>query len=137
MSYERLLERVELFYRLATYGKRKDFLKAMGQTPQMLPEQVIVGNPPSNAPTAKQVLPEVVEAYYPPIPVETQGQLSDLLVPAGLLAVPLKEDGKIGPKTREAMQAFITKFNLPATPENIKGEWLKLRNPGLETKNPF
>lgn len=137
MSYERLLDKVELFYRLATYGKRKDFLKSLGQAPQMLPEQVIVGNPPNASAPTTQVLPEVVEAYYPPIPAETQEQLSDLLVPAGLLAVPLKQDGKIGGETRKAMQAFIDKFHLPATPENIKAMWLKQRNPGLETKNPF
>jgi len=109
-----------------------------------LPEQVITGNPPNpNAPQEIINLPEQVitgtppaQSYMLPIGKDVQGQLSDLLMPKGLIAVKLDEDGKIGPKTRQALVAFKQHYNLPATPQNIKAVWLKERNPELETKFP-
>lgn len=88
---------------------------------QVLPEQKIVGDLP-----AKQ---------YPAISPEVQDHLNQLLVPGGEI-MPLKLDGKLGPETQRAAQLFKQKYNKPATPANIKEEYLAAKHPELETKFP-
>lgn len=142
-----LHKQVELFHKLAHYGDREVFLEAVAQQPSLsgptppppgtpkptlrqffsppqppttTTEQTIVGNPP---------------VQYPSIPTDVQDQLNQLLVPTGSI-MPLKLDGKFGPLTQQAAKLFTQKFNKPATPANIKEEYLAMRNPELETKFP-
>ena len=154
-DYKALIHRIQLFYKLALYGERDTFLNAIAQG--------ITYNNPSGGPLTEQERMEAVKGKIPPpppaalpaptlievpeqvitgtppvqaIPTDTQDQLNDLLVPAGLLAVPLALDGKLGPKTQQAAQAFKAKYNMPATPANIKAVHLKEYGPS-EVKSPF
>ena len=155
MAYNRLLERVELFYKMAAYGNRGKFLNSMAQTQTLpeetivghpaaneqeeieLPEQTIVGQPPKAGTPPTQYLPEQkIVGEYAPISTEVQDHLNQLLVPGGAIA-PLKLDGKFGPDTQKAMQTFKGKYNLPATPDNNKSVLMKEKHPELATKAPF
>ena len=137
MSYDRLLERVQLFYKLAVYGNRDKFLQAMGQqvSTTNIPfpggggagyphhdrvEDVPPPSPPMINATPVEITGTPPKAQLPAIPLATQTQLSDLLVPQGLIPIKLKEDGIVGDKTRQALTAFQTKYKMPATPANIK-----------------
>ena len=149
MSYDRLLERVQLFYKLATYGKRDKFLRAMGQQGEVIhatpvtiegtPPPVInatpvtiTGTPP---PEMINATPVTISGTPPAVSAETQGQLNDLLVPKGAI-LPLKLDGLVGPQTQKAQDAFKAKYNVPATAANIKAVHLKEFGPA-STKAPF
>lgn len=166
MAYNRLMEKVSLYYKLAQYGDRKNYLKAIGQASLSGPVPPIPGTPvslgdklkgtyhPVQSPT--QTLPEYTPPadaaiptinvedlpktpptlQYPAIDKTIQDQLNQLLVPTGNIMA-LKLDESLGPQTRAALQAFQSKYNMPATPANIKAQFLKEKHPELETKTPF
>ena len=101
-KFDTLLKKAEMFEKLAVYGDRKDFLKALAYEPS--PQGQAPATPP---------------ASYPAISPETQNQLNDLLVPGGEIFM-LNPDGKLGPKTQAALAKFKAKYNMPATAANIK-----------------
>ena len=164
MAYTRLIEKVALFYKLAKFGDQKDFIKALAQQPSLSgPLPAVPGSPgtmggrpltlsekltgkiqpppssmvPSIPTVSVEDLPKVQpSASLPPIDKTIQDQLNQLLVPTGSIS-PLKLDGVLGDKTRQALQTFQAKYNMPATPANIKSVYLKEKNPELETKAPF
>ena len=158
-----LHKQVEVFHKLASYGDMAAFLEAIGQQPSLSgPTPLPPGTPkptlkeffaPSKAPQSlNEFIPSTLQtpstyigdvdkpagtppAQYPAISTETQDQLNQLLVPGGEI-MPLKLDGKLGPKTQQAAQLFKQKYNKPATPANIKEEYLAAKHPELETKFP-
>lgn len=154
MAHQRLLERVELFYKLARFGLRGDYLKSLGQEASMSGQVPIPGSPgtpggrplsfdekvrqmtggravstPATTPAPQtQTLPEMKIEGYPPINPATQKQLSEVLIAAGLMSPPgLNPDGQVGPLTQAAMKAFTNKFKVPATPAMIASTHANLK----------
>lgn len=146
-----LLKRAEQFEKLAVYGDRKSFLKALSQSQteafpppvqqEYLPEirqQMGLDKVPvtQQQMSGLELTPE--QGALKPIPKETQVQLNQLLVdPANPQMSPLRVDGLLGPETIAACRLFRKKFNMPATVANIKSKYLEVRNPELSTKAPF
>jgi len=125
-----LLKRAEQFEKLAVYGDRKSFLKALSQSQT---EPLAVHTEPTNY--VPKAAPEPVtdvnlglgyESEVKPGPngvrkmidSKVQKQLNELLVPKGKIFV-LDTDGKLGDKTIEAAIQFTREYKMPATPENI------------------
>jgi len=157
MSKKSIHEQVKLFYKLAVYGDRADFLNRIGQmlpsatrpaggvdlNPTLAPKQLqpeLQGgkwvNPSDNAPAPQvQTLPEEKIVGYPPIPTETQDQLNKLLVPSGKI-MPLALDGKLGPETAKAVKLFKDTYKKPATVQSIKDTYLAEAHPEIETQFP-
>jgi hypothetical protein len=128
-----LLKRAELFEKLAVYGDRKSFLKALSQDASLSG-----GLGGSQMSGLEMETPPGPTGPFKSIPVETQKELNQLLVdPVNPVMSPLLPDGKLGPETIAAALLFRNKFNMPATVENIKAKALEVRNPSLTTKTPF
>lgn len=153
MANDRLIKRVQLFYKLASYWQRKDFLKAMGQdaapslsgpvppppgTPKTFKE-LFAPKKPAAPESPVQTLPEVNIEGFPPVDPKTQDQLNDLLATKGLIFPELELDGKLGPETKKAMDTFTNQFGMPATPQNIRAVWEKELGgrEGIEAETPF
>lgn len=153
MAYDKLIERIGLYYKLATWGRQENYLKALGQTPSLTGTPAIPGSPGTPGarpvslqeqfkgqvtmpPPAPQTLPETTIKGYPAISPATQAQLNDILIPLGLLVPPgLVPDGEAGPQTQAAMKAFSDRFKVPATPQEIAQMQAKLKeHPELAAK---
>lgn len=118
-----LLKKVEFFERLAVYGDRKSFLKAIAQDASFTPFQgsTMVGDSgestvPSGGQT--QTTKEVVVVANPPIDKKVQHMLNELLVPHGDI-FPLAPDGEMGPKTKDALKKFEARYGKPGTPAAV------------------
>jgi hypothetical protein len=125
-----LLNQAISFEKLATFSDRQNFLKAISQqtfTDSVFDRDPIVGTPPTKAPVKMTLpetvisnqpepglpehatLPETVISEYPRIDPKQQEALSKIVSIEGL-GLPLAVDGKLGPKTRQALQAFKKHF---------------------------
>lgn len=134
---DELLQRVEVFERLAVYGDRKNFLKALAQeyspNPNMSapgsenePNQSIDTTPKDSGGVVNIPAGDEIKAY-PPIDKNIQKMLNDLLVPSGDIFL-LQEDGKLGKHTKDALKKFEAKFGKPGTPQAIAQVWNSTKN---------
>jgi hypothetical protein len=122
-----LLKKATSFEKLALYSDRKTFLKALSQRalpvyenhprpqgdydftsrpndiPPPEPEDPGAHEPPMMMPADKI-------SAFPPIDPKTQEALSRIVSIDGI-GIPIATDGKLGPETKRALQAFKKKFN--------------------------
>ncbi len=120
-----LLKKATSFEKLALYSDRKTFLKALSQAVDPAAKQFYnldeFGNPKREG--IPPVTPEDPGAHepammmpadrisaFPPIDQKAQEALSRINSVEGI-GIPISVDGKLGPETKAALQAFKKKFN--------------------------
>ncbi len=153
-KFDVLLKKAEMFEKLAVYGDRKSFLQALSQEDPWaavrqkleeergLPPATIPPPPPASTQPAAQpsAAPAPAATSHQSFPLEAQDQLNKILLPYEKIAVPLKLDGKLGPETQKALEAFRQTYGKPGTPENIKEVYWQIKSrseaPGFEHKTP-
>ena len=111
-KYDKLIKKVEVFEKLAVYGDRSNFLKALAQ--EVTP--TVGGTPEAEAYLAQfpqnSSAPAPAKPQLPSIPLDVQEMLSKIVTVEGV-GLPLQNDGQIGSKTKQALDAFRKKFNVP------------------------
>jgi hypothetical protein len=114
-KFESLYKKIELFEKLAVYGNRSSFLKAIAQNPNASYQPFMgsdsQGDHPEAAPdSSTQTTKEMTIVGNPPIPTDVQEMLSRI-VTMDRIGIPLhKIDGLIGPETRGALKEFKNKY---------------------------
>lgn len=123
-KYQRLIEKVELFHKLAVYGDRNSFLQAISQ---MTPSDYDIPLPDPNLASP----PSVPVASLPNVPVPAkskapgdqriinlQTMINVLLKGTG--TAPLDTDGRIGDLTKAALKAVADKYHVPPTADGVR-----------------
>lgn len=132
---DKLFSQIDLFEKLASFGKREDFLNKLSQQgtewseeeKQQLDPRDILGHPqaegiPPIPPNVegrslpKEAPKAAPHAAFPFIPAKTQQMLSQLLAERGQF-IPLKIDQKLGPQTQKALDIFKKEYNA----QNLSG----------------
>jgi hypothetical protein len=125
---DNLLKRSISFERLALYIDQRSFLQAIAQVENFpsasnkgINAPYVDGTFPQtnnvNTTTEDEVsspiiqVPEQTIVGYTPIPKDVQGQLNYIMTNEG--ESPIKIDGELGPQTRNAINEFKTKYNVP------------------------
>ena len=103
---DKLLKQAALYERMALYSDRQSFLQALAQESNEDVEEITM--PTANIQSTK------------PIPTDVQNMLSHIITVEGI-GLPLQIDGVLGPKTRQALDVFKNKFQIPGkfTDESI------------------
>lgn len=126
-KYDSLLKKAAFFEKLAVYGDRKDFLKAIAQVTPMVggtPEaekylqELSIGNSPvEQAQNVTITAPTTIDP-------EIQNMLNHIL---DKQISPLMNDGILGKQTKDALKKFIAKYG-PATKTNITNVFNRLKS---------
>jgi hypothetical protein len=135
-KHDKLMTKVEFFHRLALFGKRSDFLKHLTKEAQayapVVSREGAPGNPvnmdeygsPSSPVNIDQVATPAnpvdldqqpgTALTYPPVPKDVQNFLNELGFTDPKDGKTLAVDGKLGPKTRMALNWFKSVYQVPA-----------------------